>query len=72
MINLCEIKFTDDPFTVSASYARALRNKESVFRTKTGNRKTIFITLIAAQGLDSSSHSLGLITNTGTTDALFC
>ncbi len=71
VINLCEIKFTDDPFIVSASYAKDLRNKESVFRTKTGTRKAIFITLISAQGLTPNSHSLGLITNTVTADALF-
>jgi uncharacterized protein len=71
VINLCEIKFTNDPFTVSANYAKDLRNKESVFRKKTGTKKAIFITLISAQGLDANSHSLGLIANTVTADALF-
>jgi len=71
VINLCEIKFTDDAFTVTASYARDLKNKESVFRAKTGTRKAIFITLISAQGLSPNSHSLGLITSTVTADALF-
>jgi uncharacterized protein len=71
VINLCEIKFTDEPFTVSASYAKNLKNKEIVFRHKTGTRKAIFITLISAQGLTPNNHSLGLITNTVTADALF-
>lgn len=71
VINLCEIKFTDDPFTVSARYAKDLRNRTAVFRNKTGTRKAIFITLISAEGLAPNSHSLGLITNTVTADALF-
>lgn len=71
VINLCEIKFTNDPFTVNANYAKDLRNKESVFRKKTGTKKAIFITLISAQGLDANSHSLGLIANTVTADDLF-
>jgi hypothetical protein len=49
-VNLCEIKFTNDPFTVSAKYAKELRNKETVFKNKTGTKKAIFITLISAQG----------------------
>lgn len=71
VINLCEIKFTNEPFTVSAGYAKELLNKQSVFRKKTRTRKAILITLISAQGLQANSHSQGLISNTVTADALF-
>jgi uncharacterized protein len=71
VVNLCEIKFTNDPFTVSAKYAKELRNKEAVFKNKTGTKKAIFITLISAQGLEQNSHSVGLVSNTVTADALF-
>jgi hypothetical protein len=71
VVNLCEIKFTNDPFTVSAKYAKELRSKEAVFKNKTGTKKAIFITLISAQGLEQNSHSVGLVSNTVTADALF-
>jgi hypothetical protein len=71
VVNLCEIKFTNDPFTISAKYAKELRNKEAVFKKKTGTKKAIFITLISAQVLEQNSHSVGLVSNTVTADALF-
>jgi uncharacterized protein len=71
VINLCEIKFTDEPFSVSAAYAAELRNKAAVFKSHTKTRKAVFITLISAEGLKENSHSLGLIDNQISAGALF-
>jgi len=71
VINLCEIKFSVKPFTVSKSYAENLRNKVMAFRMETGTKKTIFLTIIAANGLAANEYSLQLVQDSLDMNALF-
>jgi len=50
-LNLCEMKFYDGPYIVTAEDVRNLQQKRSVFQQATGTRKQIFVTLITTQGL---------------------
>ncbi|MDO8367381.1 MAG: ATP-binding protein [Saprospiraceae bacterium] len=71
VINLCEIKFSIKPFTISKSYAETLRNKIMAFRMETGTKKTIFLTIIAANGLAINEHSQQLVQDSLDMNALF-
>jgi hypothetical protein len=62
-INLCEVKFYNDEFVVSKSYAENLRQKKRTFQQLSKTKKQIFITLITTYGLKQNSHSLGLVDN---------
>ena len=71
VINLCEIKFSINPYTITKSYSENLRNKIGVFRTETKTRKAIFLTFITTYGLTRNKHATSLVQNEITMDSLF-
>lgn len=71
VINICEAKFYDKPFTITKSYADELRNKMMVFQEKTGARKSLFITIMSTFGFVENIHSTGLVQQEVTTESLF-
>ncbi|WP_421949243.1 AAA family ATPase [Phaeodactylibacter xiamenensis] len=71
VINLCELKFYDEPFTISKSYAEQLARKRHVFKTVSKTRKQVFITLVTTYGLQANPHSLGLVDSALDLNALF-
>ncbi|MFK7971605.1 MAG: ATP-binding protein [Bacteroidia bacterium] len=71
VINVCEIKFSINPYTISKQYAEKLRNKLGVFQRETQTNKALFMTLITTFGLKANVHSTSLVQNEVTMDALF-
>lgn len=71
VINLCEIKFYDAPFTLTKDYAAKLRIRIAQFRTLTATRKNLFLTMITPFGLTENMHSSGLVQNQIILDDLF-
>lgn len=71
VINLFEIKFYNEEFTISKEYADKLRKKMSVFRLVTKTKKQLFYMMITTFGLKKNQHSIGLIVNDLTIDDLF-
>ncbi len=70
-INLCEIKFCNDAFVITKSYAKDLERKKKIFQKTTGTRKTIFLTMITPYGVKENTHYIGLVDQQLTLDALF-
>ena len=70
-INLFEIKFHNQPYTLTKEEAENLRNKMWLFQAYTKTTKTCNWTLITTFGLTQNQHSLGLIAQTLTLDDLF-
>jgi uncharacterized protein len=70
-INLCEIKFYENQFTIDKKYAASLQQKKYIFQQETKTRKHLFITLISSVGLQANEHSIGLIDQQITLDNLF-
>ncbi len=71
VINLCEMKFSTEPFVISKSYSDSLQRKISTFRQETGTSKTLFLTLVTAHGLKQNEHSLRLVHDALDLNALF-
>jgi predicted AAA+ superfamily ATPase len=71
VINFCEMKFYDGPFTFTKAYAMEMRQKMTTFREVSGTRKQIALTMITAFGLQQNEHSLGLVQQSITMDSLF-
>ena len=68
--DLCEMQYTDGPYTATAENAAALNRKRSVFREESGTTNTVHLALISANGLAPNAHSQDIVA-TVTADDLF-
>jgi predicted AAA+ superfamily ATPase len=71
VINICEMKFSIDPFVISKSYAEDLKRKIRVFKEVTKTRKAIHLILITTWGLVRNNYSDTLVQHELKMDALF-
>lgn len=71
IINLCEMKFSINPYTISKKYASELRDKVGVFKAETKTRKSVFLTMITTYGIKQNINSTGLFQNEMKMDDLF-
>jgi uncharacterized protein len=70
-VNLCEMKFSESEFVVDKRYADELRRKREAFRSATGTRKTVFITLVTTFGVAHNKHRRAVVDVAIDMDALF-
>lgn len=70
VINLCEMKYSEAPYEITEKYEQELLRKVTVFRTETGTKKAIHLTMVTSSGLQKNMHS-GIILNEITGDDLF-
>jgi hypothetical protein len=71
VVNLCEMKFSIQPFTIDKAYSNVLRNKIGLFKTITATNKAIFLTMITTFGLNRNEYSMSLVQNELTMEVLF-
>lgn len=71
VINLIEMKFHKEAYSLSKSYAAQLNQKRSVFKSTTKTKKYLSWAMITAFGFKPNTHSLGLVENHITMDVLF-
>ena len=57
VINICECKYTSEPFRIDKEYAAQLARKIGVFREVTKTRKSIHLTMITSAGLVRNEYS---------------
>ena len=70
VINLCEMKFSVNPFVIDKKYDAELKNKLGTFITETKTRKAVFLSMITTYGLQQNLYS-GNIQNELKMDVLF-
>ncbi len=70
VINLCEMKFSINPFKIDKKYNAELRNKIGIFKNETKTRKAVFLTMITTYGLQQNEYS-GTVQNSLKMDILF-
>ena len=70
IINICEMKFSQLPYTVDADEERKLRNRLAVFQSVTRTRKTLVVTYVTPYGVRHGRHT-GIIQSEVTMDDLF-
>ena len=71
VINLFEIKFYNDTFIISKSYAENIRKKRRIFKEVTKSHKQIFFVFITTFGLRTNEYSMELVGDVLTLDDLF-
>lgn len=54
-INLCEMKFVNQPYVISSNYAMWLIKRRELFKQVTGTRKTIHLTMVTSYGVEHNA-----------------
>lgn len=57
VIDICEMKYTKDPFYITADYEENLQSKRSRFIEETCTDKAVHLVMISAAGVVSNSYS---------------
>jgi len=70
VINLFEMKFSINPFTIDKKYAENLRNKMGSFREITQTNKALFLTFLTTYGINQNKYA-GLVRNNLDMNVLF-
>lgn len=59
--NLCEIKFSQDTFTINKAYAANLERKLRLYRRHSKSRNTLFLTLLTTHGVKPNDYAKQLL-----------
>jgi hypothetical protein len=70
IIHLCEIKFSRDKYNITKEYEEKIRDRRSLFITKTKTKKTVVNTFITTFGLGEGKHH-SIVHSEVTMDELF-
>jgi len=70
-INLCEIKFHSNPYTIGKNELTELRNKVSKFKDETETKDVVVITMITTYGVVENENFHEIIENSFEMDILF-
>ena len=70
VINICEMKFSEQLYSITKAYADNLRMKMAVFTAATNTRKSLALTMVTTYGVLPGIHS-GIVQKEVTMDDLF-
>lgn len=70
VMNVCEMKYTLEPFVIDKDYEAALIHKMERFRDESKTKKALILTMISAEGIKKNMYS-GVIAVSLTSDDLF-
>lgn len=70
IINICEIKYSQEEFEITSEYEERLRSRASVFKKVTNTKKALHHTFITTYGVKQNKYS-GIVQNEVTMDDLF-
>ncbi len=57
VVNLCEMKFYNKPYTMTKKDADDIEGKVAAFMESTGTDKNVIVTMVTAKGLDHNEYS---------------
>lgn len=60
-INICEIKFSGEPFLINKNYSKILQNKMAAFRAGMPQKKALLLTFISTFGVAENTYSQQLL-----------
>lgn len=70
-VNLCELKFHNEIFTIDANYYHNLQRKKSEYKNDKAPRKGIFLTLLTTHGVKENKYSSAIVDHNLKIDCLF-
>jgi len=63
IINICEVKFYAEEFSIKADYAAKLRTKKNGLKKITNTNKMVHLTFITTYGVFENQHKMDLVDN---------
>lgn len=72
IVTLCEMKFTDEPYSINKSTAEKLKEKISCLKKSMKKRKGIYVAMVTSYPLKQNEYSINLVQNNILLDDLFC
>lgn len=63
VVNLCEIKFYNNEYSMDSGYLTSLRNKENQFKTATKTKKSIYTVMITTWGVNLNQYSKAILSS---------
>ncbi len=60
-VNLCEMKFHNDEFTIDANYTKKLETKKKEYKTHKAGKKGIYITMVTTHGIKPNKYSTAIV-----------
>ena len=70
VINVCEVKYSQEEYTIDASYEEQIVHKLEVFRSETKTKKVLRLTMITFAGVKQNAHK-SIVMNEIVADDLF-
>lgn len=71
IINLCEMKYYNAPFTIDKKYYMNLKNKVAQLKQIIKTRKNIFLIMVTTFGISANEYSREQVQNVVETEDLF-
>ena len=71
VINVFELKFSENPFTITHTYATQLAQKIAIFKEKTATKKSVSLAMLTPFGVQNNAYSSALLQHNMTMDVLF-
>ncbi|MCQ2193018.1 MAG: ATP-binding protein [Paludibacteraceae bacterium] len=71
LINICEIKFASADYTITADYAKKLKNKLMAFKEETKTKSSLHLTMITTYGLKKNALHNSMVQSEVTSNCLF-
>lgn len=71
IINICEMKFSETPYTITKAYSEKLKKKLQVFKEETGTKKTLLLTIISTFGVKENQYYIQSVKDSLSMEALF-
>jgi uncharacterized protein len=71
VINIFELKFSENPYTITQSYAAQLAQKITIFKEKTQTRKSISLVMLTPFGVQPNAYASAMLQHNLTMDVLF-
>lgn len=56
-VNLCEMKYSKEEYSITKEYSEKLQHKVDVFRERTGTRKSVLLTMVTTYGIKHNTYS---------------
>ena len=56
VIDICEMKYSKNPYTITSNYAEEIARKRNVFQTVTGTKKAIHSIMVTTDGLTRNEY----------------
>ncbi len=63
VVNLCEIKFYNQEFSIDQEYFNTLWNKANQYRTATKTNKSIYTAIVTTWGVKANQYSKAIVSN---------